>query len=208
MDIQFYGANCISLSYKTTRIVIDDNLNELGKKSIIKATDVVLYTSESENKIDVEPKIIIDCPGEYEVADISIVGIPARAHIDEAKTHLNTMFKISTNDINILITGHIYPELNETQLELIGMNDVLIIPIGGNGYTLDPQGALKIIKEIEPRLVIPTHYAQTDLNYPVPQVSLEAALKELSMEPKERLAKLKLRPSELGDITQLVILET
>jgi L-ascorbate metabolism protein UlaG (beta-lactamase superfamily) len=207
MDIQFYGANCISLSYKTTRIVIDDNLKLLGKKSIIKTSDVVLFTSENQNKEDIEAKIIIDCPGEYEVADISIVGIPARAHIDDPTKHLNTMYKIATNDINLLVTGHIFPKLSDEQLELIGMNDVLIIPVGGHGYTLDPQGALKIIKEVEPKLVIPTHYALPGLNYEIPQTSLEDALKEMSMEPKERVTKLKLRFSDLSDVTQLVVLE-
>ncbi|MEI9913625.1 MAG: hypothetical protein WDN66_01270 [Candidatus Saccharibacteria bacterium] len=36
MDVQFYGANCLVVGHKSTRIVIDDNLGELGKKSIIK----------------------------------------------------------------------------------------------------------------------------------------------------------------------------
>jgi len=209
MDIQFYGANCFSLSYKTTRIVIDDNLKQLGKKSIAKPTDVVLLTNVND-KLDQElpGKIIIDCPGEYEVADISIIGIPARGHMDQADALLNTMYKIATSDLNLLITGHIFPELSEDQLEIIGINDVLIIPVGGMGYTLDAQGALKIIKEVEPKLVIPSHYAQSDLNYPVPQASLDVVLRELSMEPKERLSKLKLRSSDLGETTQLIILES
>jgi len=208
MDIQFYGANCFSLSYKATRIVVDDNLKQLGKKSIVKPTDVVLLTNVN-NRLEQElpGEIIINCPGEYEVADISIVGIPARGHIDQADTLLNTMYKITTSDLNLLITGHIFPELNEDQVEIIGMNDVLIIPVGGMGYTLDAQGALKIIKEIEPKLVILSHYAQSDLNYPVPQASLDVVLRELSMEPKERLSKLKLRSSDLGETTQLIILE-
>jgi hypothetical protein len=208
MDIQFYGANCFSLSYKSTRIVIDDNLNQLGKKSIVKPTDVVLLTNVNDkSERELPGKIIIDCPGEYEVEDISIVGIPARGHIDQADSLLNTMYKITTSDLNLLITGHIFPELNEDQLELIGMNDVLIIPVGGMGYTLDAQGALKIIKEVEPKLVIPAHYAQKDLNYPVPQASLDTVLQELSMEPKEIVPKLKLRSSDLTETTQLIILE-
>ncbi len=34
MDIQFYGANCVTITYKGVRIVVDDNLSELGGKSI------------------------------------------------------------------------------------------------------------------------------------------------------------------------------
>jgi L-ascorbate metabolism protein UlaG (beta-lactamase superfamily) len=82
-----------------------------------------------------------------------------------------------------------------------------VVPVGGNGYTVDPIGALKLIKEIEPKLVIPTHYADKALKYPVPQQELSVALKELAMEPKETVAKLKLKPTELTDVTQLIILE-
>jgi hypothetical protein len=39
MDIQFYGANCVVLSDKNARVVIDDNLADLGAKTIAKAGD-------------------------------------------------------------------------------------------------------------------------------------------------------------------------
>jgi L-ascorbate metabolism protein UlaG (beta-lactamase superfamily) len=84
----------------------------------------------------------------------------------------------------------------------------LAIPVGGSGYTLDPVGALTVIKEIEPKLVIPTHYADKAVKYEVPQVDLDHALKELAMEPKETVAKLKLKSGELSDVMQLVVLET
>ena len=71
----------------------------------------------------------------------------------------------------------------------------------------DPAGALKLIKAIEPKLVIPTHYADKALKFPVPQQELSNALKELAMEPKEKVTKLKLKPSEITDITHLIILE-
>ena len=208
MDIQFYGANCISLNYKTTRIVIDDNLAMLGKKTILKNGDVALFTSANEHELVVNPKILIDCPGEYEIADISIIGIPARAHMDVGKEHNATIYRISMNDISVLVSGHIYPELSEDLLEMIGTNDVLIVPVGGHGYTLDAKGALSIIKELEPKLVIPTHYSDESLAFPVPQADLSEALKDMAMEPKEITAKLKLKSVDLSDLTQLVVLET
>ncbi len=151
---------------------------------------------------------MFDGPGEYEVADISIIGIPARAHMeaDEKNRHA-TMFKLIVGENSVLFTGHIYPELDEAQLEAIGMVDVLVVPVGGNGYTVDPVGVLKLIKAIEPKLVIPTHYADKGLKYPVPQQDLAAALKEMGMETKETVAKFKLKPAELTDVAQLIVLE-
>lgn len=207
MELQFFGANCIGLTYKGTRIVIDDNLAELGSKNITKATDVALFTG-AHSAGGNPARLTFDSPGEYEVADISVIGIAARAHIDEEDQPPSaTMFKLVTGELSVLLTGHIYPELSEAQLEAIGAVDLLVVPVGGNGYTVDPVGALKLIKDIEPKLVIPTHYADKALKYPVPQQDLANALKELAMEPKETVSKLKLKPSELTDLTQLIVLE-
>lgn len=207
MDFQYFGANCISISYKSTRIVIDDDLNVHGKKNILKPGDVALFTSKNNNFKESGLKINIDCPGDYEVEDVSIKGIQARSHIDEPSQTKAVMYRISMMDINILATGHIYPELNQETIEQIGLCDVLILPIGGNGYTLDPKGALEVIKEIEPKLVIPTHYQEKGITYNTPQITLADALKEMAMEPKETVSKLKLKSTDLSDTTQLVVLE-
>jgi L-ascorbate metabolism protein UlaG (beta-lactamase superfamily) len=208
MDIQFYGANCITLSTKGARVVIDDNLAALGGKSIIRAGDIALYSSSlTFAQPKVETKLLIDHGGEYEVSDISIYGIPARSHVDEEGKQTATMYKIISKELSIFIPGHIYPELSDDQLESIGMVDVMCIPVGGNGYTLDPVGALKIIKKIEPKVLIPTHYDTGGLNFEVPQQTLEQALTALSLEPKETVQKLKLKAGELGEGMSLIVLE-
>jgi L-ascorbate metabolism protein UlaG (beta-lactamase superfamily) len=206
MDMQFYGANCVVLTYKGTRVVVDDTLAALGGKDVVRTDDFVLYTGKHAEPKAV-PKLLVDAPGEYEISDVSVVGIAAQSHIDEAGTRNSTIFKVTAGDINVLFAGHIDPNLNESQLETIGRVDVLVVPVGGNGYTLDPVGALKVIKEVEPKLVIPTHYADKSLNFEVPQQSLADALKEIGMEPRETTAKLKLKPHDFGEGMQLVVLE-
>lgn len=206
MDLQFYGANCLTLTYKGTRLVIDDNLSSLGGKSILRDDDLALFTGEHD-VVGVKPKLLVDNPGEYEVADVSVQGVAAQAHVDEKGTKNATMFKITAGDLHVLVTGHVDPNVSESQLEALGKVDVMIVPVGGSGYTLDPVGAMKLIKEVEPKMVIPTHYAEKGLNYPVPQLDLEHVLKELSMEPAQTTGKLKLKSSDLSEGLQLVILE-
>jgi len=206
MDIQFYGANCVSIANKQARVVVDDNLAELGGKSILKEGDIALFTG-AHTAPSVSLKLLVDQPGEYEVSNISIYGIQARAHMDEAGKKDATMYKLMLDDLRILVTGHVYPELSERQLEDIGMVDIMVVPVGGHGYTTDVVGALKLVKQIEPKLLIPTHYADNKLNFPVPQVSLEDALKELAMEPKESTDKLRLRTGDLGETLQLIVLK-
>jgi L-ascorbate metabolism protein UlaG (beta-lactamase superfamily) len=208
MDIQFYGANCISLSIQGVRVVVDDNLAELGGKPVIKPGDIALFTSSKHEDIKVETKLTIDCPGEYEVSSMSVYGVPARAHIeaDEKKAEA-TIYKITGGGMSVVVVGHIYPKLSDDLLEKIGLVDVLVVPVGGNGYTLDATGALDVVKEIEPKLLIPTHYDEKGLNYPVPQQTLDQAVKGLGMEIAQKTQKLKLKPSELTDKLQLVVLE-
>lgn len=207
MEVEFYGANCFRIATKKAAVVVDDNLAELGAKSVAKNGDILLYTT-AHGQPAVEPKLLIDQPGEYEVSNVSIQGIPARAHIDEEGKKNATIFKVITDDIRIAITGHVFPELSEKQLESIGTIDILLIPVGGSGFTLDAVGALKLIKKIEPKIVIPSHFADSKLKYEVPQQDLAEAIKGLAMEPKETVPKLKLKSSDLiGEGTQLIILE-
>lgn len=206
MELQYYGANCIRLATKNAVVVIDDNIADLGGSSVIKSGDIAIY-SGAHGEPAHEVKLVIDQPGEYEVSGISVQGIAARGHMDEEGGQSATIFKLIVDDTKVAIIGHVHPELDDNQLEAIGMVDVLIIPVGGNGYTLDPVGALKLIKKIEPKVVIPTHYNDAKLAYPVPQQELSAALTAMSMESKETVPKLKVKSSDLGEGTQLIVLE-
>ena len=207
MDIQYHGANCVSFTSKSFRVVIDDNLAELGLKSITKQDDIVVFTAPHK-EVSIIPRLLIDQPGEYEVAGLLITGIAARSHLGLPDSHEATMYKVTVDETSYFLTGHIYPDLNDGQLEAIGAVDVMLVPIGGNGYTLDATGALQLLKKIEPKLVIPTHYADDSIHYPVQQQTLEQALKNLGMEPKETISKLHVKPDETisSEAAQLVIL--
>lgn len=206
MDLQFHGANCLTLTIGGARIVVDDTLADMGGKTVTRPDDIALFT-HVHDRMPEAVKLVIDRPGEYEVSDVSIYGIRARAHVDEDKQRTATMYKLIAKDLKLLITGHVFPKFKESDLEAIGAVDVIVVPVGGNGYTLDPIGALELIKAIEPKLVIPTFYDDDKLNFPMPAQTLDQALQALGMEPKERTGKLKLRHGDLDDTMQLVVLE-
>ncbi|QQS20375.1 MBL fold metallo-hydrolase [Candidatus Saccharibacteria bacterium] len=206
MDIQFYGANCVTITTKNVRLVFDDNLVQLGAKPVSREGDVCLFTAAHPEPVK-GTKMTIDMAGEYEVSGVNILGIQARAHMDGDSERNATMYKVTAGDVRVLVIGHIYPKLSESKLEKIGLVDILLVPVGGTGYTMDPTGALQVVKEIEPKVFVPTHYADSELQYEVPQQSLEDALKAFGMEPKETTKKYQFKPAEMSDTTQLVILE-
>ena len=211
MELQYFGANCLRISTKKAQIVIDDNLEKLGLKSITKPTDISLHTHSG---IPSKPAhFTADMPGEYEISGVVIHGIAARAHMDdESKGSLPAgqagaiIYTIVADDMRIAVLGHIYPDLSEDQLEVIGHVDIAIVPVGNNGYTLDGVGALQVIKKIEPKVVIPTHYADKAIKYEVSQAELAEALKNLGMEPAETLDKYKPNRAEWTDTAKLIVL--
>lgn len=206
MELQYYGGNCVRIITKEASIVVDDNLEALGLKSITKSDDIVLRTQFIDAPDD-QAVLTIAQPGEYEVSKVAVQGIPARSHMDEEGQQSATIFKLTTTELRIAVVGHIHPDLEESQLEAIGTVDVLIIPVGGSGYTLDAVGALKVIKKIEPKIVVPVHYADPKVKYEVPQAELADVLKNMSMEVQETVPKLKIKASDLPETMQLIMVE-
>lgn len=193
IDIEYKGANCIVVATKNTTIVCDPKLTAVGLKDVT-VKDAVYVTTESRFGIkDERSKLYIDGPGEYEVGDFSIKGIAAQRHIDTPdQEKVSTMYRIEVDDVRIAILGNIDAKLTETQLEQLGVIDVLVLPIGGGGYTLDATSAVTIVRQIEPRVVIPVHYADDAISYEVPQDTIDVFIKELNMEG-ESVSKYKLK---------------
>lgn len=175
MEIEFFGGNCFRIKSKQTTIVIDDNLSKIGKKSITNDKTAAFFTSAitKDEKVANVARLVIDGAGEFEVGDITVKGVQTRAHIDEEDKHTATIFQFMFGGQTITVLGHVHPDLSDDAVELISGTDVLVAPVGGNGYTLDPVGATSVIKKIEPDVVIPSQYEIKGCNYEVPAQGLE-----------------------------------
>lgn len=203
MEIKFYGANCIKIATKKASVVIDDNVANYGKKAVTNDKDISINTNPND-KYTNSDYFVISSPGEYELSEVSIKGMPVKLHYDLEKR--TNMYSIHLNGFSIAVLGHIHSDLAEEQLEEFGVVDILIIPVGGSGYTLDPVEAVKLIKTIEPKIVIPTHYESKDIKYEVPQLALDEFVKTIGLSEVETMDVLKLKDNSLSDKTKLVVL--
>lgn len=195
MDIEYKGGNCVIISTKQARVVIDPKLSMFGLKDMASKDDVVVATQPDFAVTTNE--VAVDQPGEYEVKSIAIMGVSAQRHIDTSGK-LATMYRISTSDFAIAVVGHVATPLSEDQLEALGVVDVAIIPVGGSGYTLDAHQAVAVVRQLGPKIVIPVHYADKAITYEVPQMELEPFIKELGV-PVEQMTKLKLKAGTLPE---------
>jgi L-ascorbate metabolism protein UlaG (beta-lactamase superfamily) len=56
--------------------------------------------------------------------------------------------------------GHLHHELTDQQYGQLGLVDVVLVPVDGS-YTLDLAGMIKVIREVNARLIVPMHYFNT-----------------------------------------------
>jgi len=95
--------------------------------------------------------------------------------------------------------------LTDEQLEELEGVDILLIPVGGE-ETINGTGAVKIISQIQPRIVIPMHYKIPGLNTKLEPV--DKFLKEFGVSAPEKMEKLKISKKDLPqEETKVIILE-
>ncbi len=192
-EVEYKGANAVVVSSKKASVVIDPKLSVVGLKDL-SVKDAIELATEARFAVNSEDaKLVIEGPGEYGIADFDIRGVAVQRHLDtENDPKISTMYRIENGDIRLAVIGNIYEKLDEDQLEELGIVDVLVIPVGGSGYTLDATGAAAITRQIDPKIVIPVHYADDALKYEVPQSDVSTFISELGA-PVEEAPKLKLK---------------
>jgi len=166
--ITWAGQSCFQISVSNSKdhsvqIVIDPFDEKIGLKEPRFSADILLITHDHFNhnnkkSIKGEP-FLIEGPGEYEVKNVFIKGIPAfHDNLQGKERGRITIYSIEAEGIKFCHLGDLGQlQLTDEQLEEVGSIDVLMIPIGG-GSTISSQEASKIISQIEPKIVIPMHY--------------------------------------------------
>ncbi len=193
-DIEYKGGNGIVIATKKTEVFIDPKLSVVGLKDLPVKDGIEVATEARFATNDPNAKLHIEGPGEYEVGEVAIRGVRATRHIDTSDDEpISTMYRIEIGDVRIAVLGNIAPTLSEDQLEEIGVVDILIVPVGGNGYTLDGVNATTVTRQIDPRIVIPVHYADKALKYEVPQDDVEVFVKELAASIEDAGTKYKVK---------------
>jgi L-ascorbate metabolism protein UlaG (beta-lactamase superfamily) len=215
MQIIWRGQSCfqvVSSPVKNgqVKIIIDPYSEEIGLKFPKSDADIVLSTHNHYDHNNIKAvsgnPFIIDGPGEYEVKGVFVQGI--HSWHDEkqgSERGANTIYTIEVEDLKLCHLGDLgQTELTSEQLEKIGDVDVLMIPVGGF-YTIDAKGALKILSQIEPKIIIPMHYALPKLRVKLDGV--DKFLKAVGVKSLEPQAKLSIRKKDISeDEAKIIVL--
>ncbi len=162
MKIQWLGHSSFLIETNGIKILTDPFDNSIGYTTIFPGVDIVLVSHEhfDHNTVGNVPsyKQVIKGNVEKEFEGIKIKGIAG--YHDNQKGSLRgkiTMFKIQSEDISLLHLGDLGTLLTDEQLKEIGEVDIVMVPIGGK-YTIGPEEAWEVIKQLNPKIVIPMHY--------------------------------------------------
>lgn len=192
-EIEYKGGNGVVIATKKTTAIVDPKLSTVGLKDLAIKNAVEIATEPRFALNDVDAQLAIEGPGDYGIGDFSIHGVSTIRHIDTDKDEkIATIYRLEVGEVRIALLGNIAAALSDEQLEEIGVVDIILLPVGGGGLTLDATEAAGLVRKIDPKVVIPVHYADSALKYEVPQEPIELFVKELGAS-LETVAKYKVK---------------
>lgn len=203
MEIKHIGHSCFEIKGKNVTIVTDPYSEEIGLKlPKLKASIITVshdhYDHGNVSAVDgLNPEkkpFVVKNAGGYEIEGVLIEGFQAFHDDEEGKKRgVNNIYDFKIDGINICHLGDLGGDLSEQQIEELDGVDILFVPVGGT-YTIDAEKATKVINKIEPRIVIPMHYATDGLKIELDDV--EKFIKEIGVDA-ERMDSLKIEKKDL-----------
>lgn len=218
LQINYLGHSCFSLKGKEGIVITDPFDAMVGLPTPKVSADMVTVSHQHPDHNawqKISPTVrrtkpfIVDAPGEYEVAGISVFGYPTFHDATQGgERGNNIIYAIHLEGLVIVHLGDLGHELDEKMLEHLEKVDVLLIPVGGK-FTIDAKTAVKVIQQIEPTYVIPMHYKtpQHDEKTFAELQTVEDFMKAYGV-TKEPVASLTISPASMPEETELVVMKT
>lgn len=151
MVINWYGEGSFKVQSGQSVIMTDPFESASGLTPPRFKSDVILKTGapeKYESDKEFEAKNIIG-PGEYEVKEIEIKGYQAG---------MGAVYAVKIEDMKLGFLGGLESaELGAPAMEALRNCDILFAPCGGAPY-LDGVLAAKLVKKLEPKIVIPAFF--------------------------------------------------
>lgn len=158
---------------------------------------------------------VVQGPGEYEIENIFIKGLPSVSHYGlsampantvqtEESGRPNTIYIVTLEGMNICFLGALSNSNVDPKIfEDVDGIDILFVPIGGDGV-LNPAEAHSVGVKLEANVIIPIHY-----NGIGEKDSLKAFLKEEGVEKGKSVEKLTVKKKDIeGRIGDIVVISS
>lgn len=209
MDINWLGHSCFKIKGAQVTVITDPYSPDLGYSLGEPAAKIITVSHQHAGHsyvqgIGGEPKLVAG-PGEYEISGVLIIGITT-FHDDENGTRSgkNTAYLIEIDGITICHLGDLGHVLTSGQVEEMDNVDVLLLPVGG-ASTIDAAMAAEVVRQLEPKAVVPMHYQTEALKGKLEPV--DGFLKEMGVGGMSPQSKLSFAKSGVPISTQVFLLD-
>lgn len=214
MTIEWFGEGCLKITETGNRFSVltevpspESGLNAPRHKTNVylkifsNLTDSLFFDDKNKNS-DV---FVISNAGDYELQENFIRGYTASVVDGITKT----IYTLKIEEIKVAYLGSLHnkewtPELGN----FLGEVDIMLIPVGG-GDVLDAGGAAEVIKQVEPKIVIPIFYKIPGLK--IKRAELAPFLSKIEAKKPEEMDKLLIKAKDLAGFpeeeTQVYILK-
>ncbi len=209
MYISWLGHSCFRIRGSQTTVITDPYSPTLGYSMSKPSAHIVTVSHQHPGHsyvqdIGGEPRLVTG-PGEYEISGVLVIGI-ATFHDGEGgrKRGKNTAYLMEIDEISVCHLGDLGHVLTAEQVEEMENVDVLLLPVGGVS-TINASIAAEVVRQLEPKVVIPMHYKTQALNWELEPV--EKFLKEMGVKQVDSQPRLSFTKPSLPDSTQVFLLD-
>ena len=209
MEIKYLGHSCFRIKGKNTTVITDPFAPELGLTLGKQTANIVSVSHQHPGHNFIEgiggtPRVVCK-PGEYEIGDAIIIGLSTFHDAEKGMIRgKNIAFVIEMDELTICHLGDLGAALKDDEIEEFGKIDILMVPVGDMS-ALNAAAAARLVRQIEPSIVIPMHYKLPGSTRELEPV--ERFLSEMGSSPVTPQPKLNISRANLPLSMQVVVLE-
>jgi len=209
MEITWFGHSCFRIKGKDIVILTDPCSPETGYTLVKTQADMVTISHAHPGHAYLEAVQegykVIKGPGEYEIKDTYVTGIPSYHDAEQGKKNgKNTVYVFEIEGVTLCHLGDLGHPLSPEFTGELGNINVLFLPVGGNS-TIAVTAATDLVRNLNPGYVVPMHYKtaseKAELDFP------EKFLKELGIKELVPQPKLVVTRTSIPASTQVVLLD-
>jgi len=202
MHISWLGSTAVKLQTKPVSddviVILDPYKPENGEFPRSLTADIVIATRGEKNLAPLSgTPFLLNSPGECEIKGVLMTAA-------YSQTPGQTIARLDAEQLSIGFLGMVNKTLTNEELDVVSGVDILFVPVGGKDC-YDAEMAVKMVNEIEPRIVIPMAY-QSENNPEANDVS--AFIKAIGLKAEEPQSKVIIKKKDLlAEEMKVIILE-
>ncbi|MDP3999803.1 MAG: MBL fold metallo-hydrolase [bacterium] len=203
MVINWYGEGCFKVQTGGQTLLIDPDISSSGLTAPRGKVEATLRTLTPWPILPAEEEgRVVRGPGEYEVQGVEVggFGLPK----ESTENFLKTVYLVKAEGLSLCFLGHMTDYPDADLYEELKPVDLLFIPAGGKPF-LKQELAAKLIKQLEPKIIVASFFKVPGLKRSSDDVKSFAKELGLTAESDEKLVIKKKEVSEQKGIRLIAL---